>query len=210
VNVRLSVAVMAHPARTQQAWWLARELDAPIIWDRGAGEWDTGARAWAAFTDTATHHLVIQDDAIPMPRLIEHAASAIAARPSSPISFYLGRSRPPGMQRRIMRATLGADESKAAWLHVNDMLHGVAIALPVVDIAPMLEWAQTSHRPYDDRIGTWYRRQGADVEYTWPSLVDHADLPTLVDHADGDDRPVGRVAWRVGKPKSWHTPSVRI
>lgn len=210
MNVRLSVAVMAHPARTQHAWWLARELAAPVIWDRGAGEWDTAARAWAAFDPDATHHVVVQDDAIPVPGFLEHATAAITARPISPISFYLGRSRPPGMQRRIMQATLAADQQKLAWLRLRDMLHGVAIALPTADVLPMLDWAASSRRPYDERLGAWYRRLGTVVQYTWPSLVDHADGPTLVAHHDRQPRTGGRVAWRHGTPDTWETASLGI
>jgi hypothetical protein len=86
----------------------------------------------------------------------------------------------------------------------------VAIALPGTDVEPMLDWAATSRRPYDERLGAWYRSRAVDVEYTWPSLVDHGDGPSLVEHHDRQPRSSGRVAWRHGTPATWDTTSLRI
>lgn len=210
MNVRLSVAVMAHPAREQEAERLGRTVGARVTWDRHRDEWETGSRALAAYDPFATHHIVLQDDAVPVDDFRCHAAAAIAQHPDSLISFYLGRSRPPHMQRRFIRATLTADETGAAWLSDDRLHHGVGIALPVADIDPLLEWARIPNLPYDERIGTWYRAQRRRVMYTWPSLVDHADTDTLVTHHDGAERPPGRVAWRTGTPSRWDTHVIPI
>lgn len=207
-GVMLSVAVMAHPKRRARAEALAVELDARIVWDQHDDEWDTGARALAAIEPGATHHLVIQDDAVPAPGFLDHAAAAIVCHPSSPISFYLGRSRPPGYQRRIMRATLTADERHASWLSCPELLHGVGFALPVAHIPTMLAWAAGRREPYDERIGKWYRHQNTDVLYTWPSLLDHADDEPVIQHrADRQSRTEPRKAWRHGIP-AWGSDEV--
>lgn len=205
MTVRFSVAVMAHPAREEAAERLARQVGARVTWDRHRDEWETGSRALAAYDPFGTHHIVLQDDALPVPDFRRHAAAAIAQHPDSLISFYLGRSRPPHVQRHIIRATLAADEQGAAWISDDRLLHGVALALPITDIDPMLEWCRTPNLPYDDRIGAWYRAQRRKVMYTWPSLVDHADTKTLVHHHDGQPRDQPRVAWRTGTADTWAT-----
>lgn len=210
MNVRLSISVMAHPAREEAADILARQVGARVTWDRCRDEWETGARALAAYDRFATHHIVLQDDAVPVPDFRQHAAAAIAEHPESLISFYLGKSRPPHMQRRIIRATLTADEQSAAWVSSDRLLHGVGIAIPVADIDPLLEWCRIPNLPYDDRIGAWYRMQRRPVLYTWPSLVDHADTETLVKHLDGQPRDQPRIAWRTGTPSTWDTDVIPL
>ncbi|WP_137843847.1 hypothetical protein [Microbacterium sp. 2FI] len=205
MNVRLSVAIMAHVARTHHAWWLAQDLHAPVVWDRGAGEWDTGARAISAYEDGATHHLIVQDDAVPVPDLRAHLEAAIASQPHGPMSLYLGTG-PSGRRRlRNQAAIRTADDATSTWIGIPEMLHGVAIVLPVADIAPMLRWAEGRREPYDARIGKFYRHHGRPrVLYTWPSLVDHADGDTLIAvRPDRQLRTYPRVAYRHGAPARW-------
>ncbi len=208
----LSVAVMAHPSRMEAATALAEQLDAQLVWDAGDNdEWHTGSRALAAFDPTATHHLVLQDDALPVPGFFKHAAAAIAQHPDSLISFYLGTARPPKWQPAVQLATETADQVGASWISCPKLLHGVALALPTVDIPRLLAWAERSRQPYDERIGTWYRYEARrPVMYTWPSLVDHADGATVARHPDGSPRVKPRVARRVGVPTSWDTDTISI
>jgi hypothetical protein len=206
----IDVVVMAHPARREQAFLLAEATDATIVWDQLEDEWDTGARALREFDPCATHHIVLQDDAIPVPGFIEHAEHAIAARWHDPISFYIGTSRPPQWQSNVDKATAAADAEGLAWLTAEQLLHGVAVAVPTHDIVPLLAWCRHSTFPYDERIGAWYRTQRRLIAYTWPSLVDHADDGTLVQHADHRPRRRPRVARKVGVPATWHTPAAHI
>jgi hypothetical protein len=206
----IDVVVMAHPARREQAVLLAEATDATIVWDQLDDEWDTGARALREFDPCATHHIVLQDDALPVPGFIEHAERAIAARWHDPISFYLGTSRPPQWQGNVDKATAAADAEGLAWLTAEQLLHGVAVAVPTHDITSLLAWCRHSVLPYDERIGAWYRTQRRLITYTWPSLVDHADDGTLVQHADHRPRRRPRVARKVGVPATWHTPAAHI
>jgi hypothetical protein len=202
-----AVAVVAHPARLAAAEQLASELGAHLVVDRlGEGEWPTHARAlaWAAQQDAA-HALIVQDDAVPVPGLLEHVGAAVAAYPDGPIGLYVGRSRPRPEQ--VARAVRRADEIGASWLEANTLLWGVATVLPAADLAGLLAWGKRCHLPYDQRIGCWYRNQRRPVRYTWPSLVDHADGPSLL---AGGARTVLRVAWRTGAPASWDGPVVPI
>ncbi|WP_343944918.1 hypothetical protein, partial [Pseudonocardia zijingensis] len=126
----LAVAVVAHPARLAAAELLAATLGAHLVVDEHQqGEWPTHARAlaWAAEQD-ASHALVVQDDAVPVPGLLEHVAAATDAHPDGPIGLYVGRTRPRPEQ--VARAVAQADEVGASWLEANTLLWGVATVLP--------------------------------------------------------------------------------
>lgn len=211
MTVELSITVMAHPLRRERAEHLAGILGARVVWDRYNDEWDTGARALADFGRYATHHLVLQDDAIPITGFHRQAVHALEQHPGAPVSFYLGRSRPPQYQRRVIQATLQADELAASWISCSEMLHGVAVALPVDDIPSLLAWAMSRREPYDERIGKYFRERSRRVLYTWPSLIDHEDgQPVITRRRDGQPRTEQRVAWRHGMPTSWATSTVEI
>jgi hypothetical protein len=205
--VSVAVVVVGHPARLAAAAQLAATLDAHLVVDEHQhGEWPTHARAltWAA-DQSATHALVVQDDAVPVPNLVEHTAAAVDAYPDGPIGLYVGRGCPRPAQ--VERAVREADEVGASWLEANTLLWGVATVLPVQDLPPLLAWCQRVRLPYDQRLGSWYRNQQRPVRYTWPSLVDHADWPSLT---GGQARRPARIAWRTGAPTSWDGPVVPI
>lgn len=185
---------------------LAAQVGARIVWDNGAGEWDTGARAWDSIDRDADWGLVLQDDALPIPDMLNHLTEALTHAPRTCTSLYVGTGRPRGPA--VARATEQATLTGAAWLETRTLLWGVGVALPSADIDPLLAWATASSVPYDQRIGHWYTRRRQPVRYTWPSLVDHADGPSLVDPAH--PRPTERRAHRTGTPPTWDTPPVRF
>lgn len=193
----VDVVVMAHPARTEAAEKLAAQIDAPITWDNGGGEWDCGARAWASLADsTAPWACVVQDDALPIDGFRAHLDTVAAHAPRTAVSLYVGTGRPRTTQ--VLRAVAEADRVGASWLDCDGLLWGVAIMLPTEHIPPLLAWAASSRLPYDQRISQWYRTQGMRVRHCWPSLVDHADGPRLTD--TGGTPTVARRAHRVGPP----------
>ncbi|GAA1736931.1 hypothetical protein [Microcella frigidaquae] len=209
--VRLSVVVMAHPKRRHAAEQLARDVDAAIVWDERDDEWDTGARAIAAYDPEATHHLVLQDDALPVPDFRRHAAAALDQHPDALVSFYLGTSRPPQWQAAVDRACEQAEDIGAAWLSAPVLLHGVAIAIPTPEIPALLDWCDRPTVPYDERIGMYWRYVlDRPVLYTWPSLVDHEDGAPVAAHRDGEPRDEPRRARLLGWPQTWNTPVVPI
>lgn len=197
-GVSVDVAVMAHPARAEQAEKLAADIDATITWDNGSGEWDCGARAWASLADSpAPWTCVVQDDALPIDGFrqhLEHVATAMPARTAC--SLYVGTGRPRAAA--VTRAVAEADRLNASWLECDGLLWGVAIMLPTEHIPPMLTWAASSSLPYDQRISHWYRLNNHRVRHCWPSLVDHADGPRLA--ATGGTPTMPRRAHRVGAP----------
>lgn len=206
VATSLSIVVMAHPRRRKMAQSLVREIgDTHVIFDtRDEGEWINGSRAWRFGADLpGTHVLVLQDDAIPVPDLRHEVHKAIDAAPDSPISLYLGTKKPSRWRQNVEVAVSKADIEKPTFLRASHLLHGVGIVLPKKWITPMLQWAElteVSTTPYDQRIGLYLRASRAKPTlYTWPSLVDHAPVPSLVEHADDARLSTdGRVAYRVG------------
>lgn len=206
MNVRLSIAVMAMPSRAEQAERLAEQVGATIVWDRGRGQSDTAYRALGAHDRGATHHIILEDDALPVPDFRRHAAEALAVSGERPlVSFYLGMGVPVLAQPFIEAAIPYADRAGAAWFG-NAPVAGVALAYPVRDLTPLRRWWRdpaTPKLPYDERVSLWYRQRQRPVLATWPSLVDHADGPSTIHPPIEDQLP--RVAWRVGVPASWRT-----
>lgn len=187
MTVRLSVAIMGHPSRMEMIADLRERLDRPaeLILDRHQDRWDTGRRAQLAFDPKATHHLVVQDDAVVCRDLCAGLERAIAATPGDvALSCYIGRVRP--YATRIARAVEQASID-VSWITMRDLHWGVAVVLPTPIIERLIRAQDraTSILEYDRRMSRWLVKHGIDVWYTWPSLVDHRDSVSLVGHGDG-------------------------
>jgi len=195
---------------------LARPLGSAICWDDGSGERATGAVAWeVASLGDPDWSIVLQDDAVPIPGFLEHAADALEYAEGSLVSFYVGtgRGRPAG----VVDAIAGADAYNLAWLGCDALLWGVALALPTKLVPEMLEATAQLGLRYDTRIGAWAAKRSIPIRYTWPSLVDHADVPSIAQAGrkanpkiPGSGTPPPRHAHRVGVPASWDTGVVQI
>lgn len=205
----ISVAIMAHVVRQHQAHLLARQLGARLFLDSGElGEVENARRAWSwGQVAGADWHLVIQDDAVPIPRMHDHLNAGLSYYLPSPglVSLYLGTSYPTHWQARIRRALDRAGD--AAWIQSDHLLHGVAVAAPVSWIPAILH--HRSDLPYDEHLGQWARSAGHPIWYTRPSLVDHEDGPSLIEHPDRLGRTKPRRAWQVGIP-AWNRKSIRL
>lgn len=197
---RCSVAVMAHPSRAAAVDGLCARLDRDptVVWDEVGIEWHTGRRAIAAVPDDATHHLVLQDDAVIPADLVAGVEAALDyVPPDAAMSLYLGRKGPD--QARVNAiATAGQDRS---WIVIPRMLHGVAVVLPAAWCEPIAAFAPRGIEMYDARISRWLVRHRCEVWYPNPSLVDHDESsPSLLGHDRHDG---GRVAYRfIGQDRS--------
>lgn len=175
--MKISITIMAHPKRWQQADNLMLRLvgqdfvQRSITWDQVNDEWETGERALEAGIGTGTdYHVVLQDDVILPPNFYDHLAAALANVPMrSLVSLYTGTVRP--LPDRVANAVQRA--GNASWLQFNTLLWGVGIAIPTAHIADMLENVADRKEVYDTRIGVAYQSQRLPVYYTNPSLVDH-------------------------------------
>lgn len=181
-DVRVSAIIMAHPRRKDFIPALLDKLDRPaeVVWDERNDRWDTGRRSWLAVDRTASHGLVLQDDAVIPHDLIAGIEQALTTVPAtSPLCLYAGRVRPFRELVQYMVNQAGPDTS---WLTMDQIHWGVGIVLPVQHIEPCIEWGDG--RPevpnYDRRIGRWAQHRKLTVYYPWPSLVDHRASPSLV------------------------------
>lgn len=194
--MRLSVAVMAHPARERHVAWLVDRLGIGgdrVAWDPHPApsanperRWATGEAAWNLFDPDADWHLVVQDDITACGHLPEALAKALDHVPTEcAVSAYFGAVRPlPAETERIARE---ADRVGASWLRMRQVWWGQAIALPTGAIPGMVAWCRQRKRwRYDTRIGEYVKRRLKwDTWYMWPSLVDHAPMRSLIGNPDG-------------------------
>lgn len=209
----ISWAVMGHPRRQRQAHALAWALGATLCLDEdGDGENATGDLAWETWRNpmapAAEWHVVVQDDALPVPDIARQAPAALAAAPGPVVSFYLGTNYPPHTVKPCRNAIDRANTTGSAWITAPALFWGVAVAIRTELVADMLRSVARSKLPYDQRISHWAGRAGHGIAYTWPSLVDHADGPSLIKRAIPRQAP--RRAYRVGRPPSWETEPTRM
>ena len=182
----ISVAVMAHPKREGWVPDLVKSIDADVqvVWDRHNDRWDTGRRSLLAYDPAATHHLVVQDDALVCRDLVAGLEEAVEHTGDHPLGLYMGRVRPSAakVSRRFEQARLTGER----WVKMEGPTWGVAIVLPTAQIDAVVEFGD--RRPdvpnYDKRIALYYRTvAGLTCWYPVPSLVEHrhgAENPSLI------------------------------
>lgn len=183
-EVTLSVAVMTHPARAAQAEKLAGDLQGcpvQVIQDpapeRGPATMRTARAAWAAVAPDATHHLVLQDDVVPVPGFLDEVRRAVRAHPGHALAFFAewgSRSATP-----IRIAALCGH----AWAEVVDFyIPAQALALPaaVARAADGYLATQSEDTPDDIALHGYLHGAGVPVWVSVPNLVEHADTPSLI------------------------------
>jgi len=202
-----SIGIVAHTSRSSAAKLLSMSVGAQFI------SVDNGMLGCDANHDAVHRHLagmgtdwsvVLEDDAVPVDGFRDQLRAVLKVAPAPVVSLYLGRQRPPQYQSRIAAATTKADLVDAHWLTSSRLLHAVGYAIRSELLPDLLE--VPLRLPADERIGAW----ADQTAYCWPSLVDHADMPTIVDHPDGKPRPPGRTAWRTGTRAAWSDLSVPL
>lgn len=176
--MKITATVMAHPKRKLQAEYLKAILsympfaEVTITYDEIGVEWHTGKRALQKGIGKGEWHVVIQDDALLTPYLYENIEGAIKALPTKGLfSLYTGKARP--LEGRVTAAVNKAKDG--SWLAFHQLLWGVGIVIPSDHIAPMLDFVEDIELQYDNKIGEFYTRNGLQVYYCVPSLVDHDD-----------------------------------
>lgn len=213
------IGVVAHRTRAATADKLSRRVHADFV------SVDTGmlgcegnhlvVQRHLAGLGAAAWSVVLEDDAVvPADGFRDQLAAALAAAPAGAagvVSLYLGRLRPPQYQVAIAASIRAATAAGAHWLLGTRLLHAVAYAIRTDLLPSLVDFRTRATVPIDQRITGWARATGAAVAYTWPSLVDHADIPTVIArHPDGQPRPPGRVAWQVGRRDRWTPSSVPL
>jgi len=209
----LSAAIMAHPKREHFVEELQGQLDrdVEVVWDQRNDRWETGRRALLVYDPAATHHAVIQDDAVPCRDLLAGSERAAEVAGEHPISLYAGMYRPSSKHRAMIaavtRAAEAAERVASPWMEFEGPWWGVGLVIPTADIPELVRWGDryTETKNYDSRIGKWYIGRGVKCWHTMPSLVDHRPAtsnPSLVTHDDSPETR-GRVAhWFLGRDRS--------
>ena len=181
---------------------LDRVPDAEVITDAGDGE-----NPWRGFQQClqpadATHVAILQDDTVPCLGFRETVLRAIAEKPDSVISLFVG-----GLGNRTRRDFLAAVHTGNRWcpIYFRDIHHVVATVWPAAVAADFLAWAETARIPgkppvrSDDMVvGYWARTTKHTVWATVPSLVQHPDdVPSLIRPrvAGRGDRGRTAIAW---------------
>lgn len=168
----LSVAIMAHPKRQAFVEDLQGHFpEAEVVWDRRNDRWDTGRRSLLAFDPKASHHLVIQDDALPCRDLLPALEQAVKHSGEHPLGLYVGHA-----SMDVLNAVKAAREDGGPpWLAMEGPWWGPGIVFPTEQIRDIVAWGDNQPRipNYDRRITRFYASRGIECWYTLPSLVDH-------------------------------------
>ena len=198
VGVTVSFAVMAHRKREQFVEQLSARLEVThdVVWDMRNDRWDTGRRSLMAYDREASHHVVLQDDAVLPVGFAQACANIAAVLPDNPVCFYFGAGRRYKTQMPTLYAN--AKTQRAQFIARQGPHWGVAVMLPTKHIRSVATFGtqRTDVANYDLKIARWYLRNKTLCYYTVPSLVDHRDEskygpnPSLVEGRSG----VGRVA----------------
>jgi hypothetical protein len=183
--MRLSVAVMAHRKRERFVEELLPQLPgATVVWDGRNNRWDTGRRSMLAHDPDADWALVVQDDAILARDFLAGVERVLAYAPAVPVSFYTGAVKPHGST--VVEAVRQAKLADKAFVSMPGPMWGVAVAIPVPLIGPMIADCETRHRGianYDQRMTAHFVSCRVWCWHTVPSLVNHRvgpDNPSLV------------------------------
>ncbi|WP_435245821.1 hypothetical protein [Streptomyces sp. NRRL F-5630] len=181
--ISLSTVIMAHPRRQAAAERLSAahpELAAVVVTDPEpdgpSSALRTARLAWQTVEPSATHHLVIQDDAILAPGFAERVGALVAARPDAAISLFAEwGSRTANVVRAA--ALLGHDWAPV----VDDYLPSVALVLPASRARSFAEYA-AAHTVADATDDVTLLDHLTDIEKLTPVVqpVDHANPPSLV------------------------------
>jgi hypothetical protein len=184
----VSFTIMAHPKRKEWAEELAHRLNCDITWDQKNDRHDTGLRAIKAYNPKATHHCVVQDDAVVPDNFTRAVKQACRyAHPNAPIGLYYGGKGK--VSSAHAKAAIEAEKHNASWLVRKGPIWGPGIVYPVRTIPNLIEYfANSAVQNYDRRVMRYYQSINQDCWYTFPSLVDHRqeENPSLCGHDRGN------------------------
>ncbi|MGW2461073.1 hypothetical protein ACWC2M_18875 [Streptomyces sp. NPDC001761] len=182
-EIRLSTVIMAHPRRQAAARRLSEAhpaLAADVVTDpqpQGPPSALRTARlAWQAVGTGATHHLVLQDDAVLPPDFADTVTALVAERPAAAVSLFSEwGSRTANAVRAA--ALLGHDWAPV----VDDYLPSVALVLPAALALGFEEYARAKATPdATDDVTLLDYLHGVEKVVPVAGPVDHANPPSLV------------------------------
>jgi len=210
----ISIAIVAHTTRTNQATNLAHTTSAQhISLDDGTLGCDNNHKTVLRWHHNQPHQpddwcVVLEDDAQPIDDFPAQLAAALAVAPTPVVNLYLGTSYPPHHQRLIKKSIAEAQRTNSHWTIRNLFIHTVGYAIRY-DVLASLAGYETV-LPIDQHIDQWARFNNHLTCFTHPSLVDHMDGPSLIHHRDGLPRNKPRHAWVTGGHEEWTAASIDV
>ncbi|MEZ0067093.1 hypothetical protein ABIA32_003106 [Streptacidiphilus sp. MAP12-20] len=212
-QVHLSAAVMAHPSRARAARRLRAELAelAPaVVFDPDPqgppSALRTARRAWNTVAPGATHHLVLQDDAVPSAGFAAQAAAAAQARPDDGLAFFTEWGSRTAHMVRIAALT-GASWARA----VDEYVPAPALLLPAHLARGFDDYAELKADPAtpDDVVLDDYLRElGVRTYVSVPNLADHLETPSLTGNDHMGARRCVCLPAEGDSPVDWTGPTV--
>lgn len=194
MSVEIKFVVVGHHTRLHQAEKLAKSIRAHLLIDEGqhGANWNhRRAIEWAIVQDYRV--VILEDDALPVSGFTHKIADWLERFPDYMCSFYLGTGRPPQYQVQIAERLIAADRTRADYITLPQLIHGVCYSVPPKHLPRVLaRW--DSSKPADFALGDAW---GAPVVYPCCSLVDHADGEPVESHPDRLPRTERRRAWRL-------------
>jgi len=184
-KIKLSISVMAHPARENNFAYLKEKLgDVPFSIDQKNNLIENCKAAWMLHDPESDFHVVIQDDAIVCNHFKERAEQFITEMEADRISKCLPiRGYNFFIRSEYSAAQMQTSEKQGYILEPRNR-GGVAICLPTNKIKDMIKFYDTLLESHDDeRISLWIVKNEYQMCYPIPSLIDHNDhKPSLAGH----------------------------
>lgn len=194
VETQVKFVVVGHHDRFASALLLASDLGAHLLLDEGehGANWNhRRALEWAA--EQSCRVVILEDDALPVSGFSSKISQWLSRFPDALCSFYLGTGRPPQYQLDIAAKLIAADKSRADYITMPRLIHGVCYSVPHHHIKRVLDkWSHSKAADY--AVGDAY---GGSVVYPCYSLVDHADGQPVEPARDNQPRVERRRAWRL-------------
>lgn len=151
---------------------------AVVTLDRVKDTWDTARRCWIDGAARgaeigATHHLLLQDDALLCLDFMDGVRNALDNAPEHAVYFYCGRGECEEAQAKGL-----------SWVSLPEVMSAVAVCIPTPWIAEFLAWdrdhaheIEPRWRKHDDwRLARFLKATGRRAWATVPSLVEHGGV----------------------------------
>jgi hypothetical protein len=194
-KIRLSAAIMHHPARTGLIPPLlsaCAPLEPVVVLDPDPTGLPralrTSRESWSAAAPDATHHLVLQDDVRPVPGFAAYVEALVRARPDAAIALCVNWDSPHN-SALVRRAALAG----SAWARLSpfEWVPTLGLILPIYrarELAALLRTLtpETFWADDDEAVANYCNRYRVPVYAPIPHLLDHGTAASVVgNHEDG-------------------------
>ncbi len=178
LNRVIRCRIQAHPSRAHIHDRLLRALQ-PLPFDLLIHKSDppdpwANYRQCLDYTGDASHILVVQDDAMPVPGFADAAVRIAEKHPDSPVCLFMG-TMPASTAALVRRAKPNV---RYVPLTLSSFMPLVCVLWPTKVARGFLEWSSTAGgmtRADDGNAARWLRATKTQVWVSVPSIVQHDD-----------------------------------